>query len=303
MLTTLRRLARQSRKHELAWRYGFNLGPTVSYRLHGHAPGGEAGRVLGDLRRDGIAVTTVDALLGDPAPFAALRAAVDDVARRRADDIAAARARAAGDDTIGEKTFMLEYLGRNPVLDPASAFARFALQPPVLDVANAYLGMLSRLRYYNVWHTFASDAKPRESQLWHRDREDMLIVKMFVYLNDVDEGAGPFTYARGTHRFGPIRGEPAYELEGGKVKRTTDEQMDALAPRARWRLSTGAAGTVIFADTNGYHKGGHARARDRLLYTCMFTSQASESQEFMVRPADFRVPNADATTAFALSSR
>ncbi len=303
MLSTIRRLARRSRKNEFAWRYGFNLGPSVSYRLHRQDPAGEAGRVLGELRRDGIAVTTADALFGDAAPLAALRGAVAAVADARAVDIAAARARALGDDTIGEKTFMLEYLGRNPVLDPASAFARFALQRAILEVANGYLGMFSRLRYYNVWHTFAADAKPRESQLWHRDREDMLIVKVFVYLNDVDAGAGPFTYARGTHRFGPTQGEPAFELEGGKVKRTTDEQMNALAPYTQWRLGTGAAGTIIFADTNGYHKGGHARERDRLLYTCMFTSQASESQEFMVRPADFRVPDGDAMTSFALRTR
>ena len=44
----------------------------------------------------------------------------------------------------------------------------------------------------------------------------------------------------------------------------------------------------------------YLRERDRLLYTCMFTSQASESQEFMVRPSDFRVPSGDATATFAL---
>jgi hypothetical protein len=263
--------------------------------------------VLDTLRRDGIAVTTVDRLCGDAAlapggAFAALAAAAEDTARERADEITAARARAADDATIGAKTFMLEYLGRNPVLDPASAYARFALQRPVLDVANGYLGMLSRLRYYNVWHTFASTAKARESQLWHRDREDLYIVKMFVYLDDVDEGAGPFTYARGTHRFGPTQGDPEYFLEG-KVKRTSDEQMAALVPRDRWLLGTGARGTVIFADTNGYHKGGHARSSDRLMYTCMFTSQASQSEEFMVRPAGLTPPAGDVVTSFALRSR
>jgi hypothetical protein len=301
MLTALRRLARASRKNELAWRYGFNLKPTIAHRFVGRPPTGETGRVLRDLRRDGIAVTSVDALLGGVGAFAALRAAVERVQAERAEDIAAARARARSDDTVGEKTFMLEYLGRNPVLDPSSAFARFALQQPMLDIANGYLGMLSRLRYYNVWHTFATDAKPRESQLWHRDREDLFIVKAFVYLNDVPEGAGPFTYAKGTHRVGPIQGEPEYHLEG-RVKRTTDDQMAALVPRSQWVLGTGAAGTVIFADTNGYHKGGHARTADRLMYTCMFTSQASESQEFMVRPPGFQVPLSDALTTFALSS-
>ena len=75
-------------------------------------------------------------------------------------------------------------------------FTRLAVKSPLLQIANAYLGMYTRLRYYNIWHTFATRSKPRESQLWHRDREDLYILKVFIYLRDVDLGAGPFTYAR-----------------------------------------------------------------------------------------------------------
>ena len=32
-----------------------------------------------------------------------------------------------------------------------------------------------------------------------------------------------------------------------------------------------------YADTNGYHRGGLARTGDRVMYTCMYTSRASES--------------------------
>ncbi|NUO62694.1 MAG: hypothetical protein HOQ11_01040 [Gemmatimonadaceae bacterium] len=295
----IRRLTRASRKNEIAWRYGYNLGPTLSHHLHRARLAGEASRVLADLNRDGIAVTSVDALLGGSSLFPDLLGAVGSIQRERADDIARARANAVDDSAIGQKTFLMEYLGRNPVLEPDSIFARFALQAPLLDVANAYLGMYTRMRYYNVWHTFASTGKARESQLWHRDREDLFIMKVFVYLSDVTPGAGPFTYAPRTHRRGVVRRDPEFFLEG-KVKRTDDDQMSAVVPRERWITGTGVKGTIIFADTNGYHKGGLARETDRLMYTCMYTSQASESEEFFVRPETIAVRGGD-PRAFALS--
>lgn len=281
--TPIRRLARATRKYELTWRYGYNLAPSLQQRLAQAPLSVEGARVLHDMNRDGIATTTVDALLGPSPHFGELLESVAGIAHERADEIEAARA-GANDPAIGKKTFLLEYLGRNPTLDPASVYARIALQTPLLAIANAYLGMYSRLRYYNVWHTFASTGKARESQLWHRDREDLYIVKVFIYLGDVDLGAGPFTYAPGTHRKGRVREEPAYHLEG-RVKRTEDDQMAAVVPRERWVTATGERGTIIFADTNGYHRGGLARERDRLMYTCMYTSQASESEEFFVRGA------------------
>lgn len=298
--TSLRKVARASRKNEFAWRYGFNLMPTLNHRLRGSSLSAEARRVLRDMNASGIAVTTVDALLGDAPCFSELSRAVSELQASRADEISDARGNASDDSAIGKKTFMLEYLGRNPSLDPASVYARFSLQPTLLGIANAYLGMFSRLRYYNVWHTFATQSKARESQLWHRDREDLYIVKVFLYLNDVDLGAGPFTYAKGTHRKGPIQSEPQYFLEG-RVKRTEDDQMAAVVPREQWLTATGTRGTIVFADTNGYHRGGLARDSDRLMYTCMYTSQASESEEFFVRSGNAGAMQTDATSAFALS--
>ena len=40
------------------------------------------------------------------------------------------------------------------------------------------------------------------SQRWHRDPEDRKLCKVFIYLNDVDENAGHFTYVKGSHYLG-----------------------------------------------------------------------------------------------------
>jgi hypothetical protein len=298
---TLRRLVRGGRRFEPTWRYVFNLHPTLSYHLSRSALQGDAARVLADLNRHGVAMTSVPALLGTDSCYGELCSRVEGLQTSMETEIEEAQAGADNPSTIGKKKFILEYLGRNPKFDPAGVYARFALEKNVLGVANAYLGMLSRLRYYNVWHTFPTQTEARESQLWHRDREDFLIVKVFLYLSDVDEGAGPFTYARGTHPKGNPRKEAAYSLEGN-VKRSTDAQMAAVVPAERWFHGVGPKGTIIFADTRGYHRGGLARERARVMYTAMFTSPASESEEFMVDGPRFRFP-LGREQAFAVGGR
>jgi hypothetical protein len=103
---------------------------------------------------------------------------------------------------------------------------------------------------------------------------------MFVYLTDVDEGAGPLSYAPGTHAQGIVKADPKAKLirEGNgnaKVRRSDDMQMSAVVPAESWITATGPKGTIVFADTRGFHKGGLARQRDRIVYMCAFTSKAS----------------------------
>lgn len=280
---SLNALGRAIRRNELTWRYGFNLGPVLSYRLRSHALSDESKRVVDELNTTGVAITSVDALLEDRSCYSELQRNVESLETSLAEELALAREAADERGEVGQKTFNRELLGSNPILDPETVFARFALQNPLLQIANAYFGMYTRLRYYNVWHTFASQAEARESQLWHHDREDRYILKLFLYFSDVDEGAGPFTYALGSHQKRRLCHEPSYKLEGG-VKRSSDQQMAEVVPADRWRQCTGPKGTIVFADTRGYHKGGMAREHDRIMYTCMFTSRASQSKE-LFRPA------------------
>ncbi|MGE0448371.1 MAG: hypothetical protein AB7Q29_02195 [Vicinamibacterales bacterium] len=267
-----------SRHNAVAWRYALNAAPSWSYARHRRVLSDEAARVARDLDRDGVALTSVEALGLDAPLFAELARSVDRLESERADEIANARRLANDTGAIGSKTFNIELLGSTPALDPAGVFCRFAIEPPILTLANTYFRMFTRLRYVNVWHTLATDVPPRESQLWHRDREDFLIMKVFVYLSDVGDDAGPFTYAPGTHPKGPIRQEPAYSLEG-VVRRTTDAQMADVVRPDRWITARGPRGTIVFSDTRGFHKGGLARRADRLMFTCMFTSGASASRE------------------------
>lgn len=291
MKQIIRDLAREGRHNETFWRYGFNLLPSLRYGLSSSSKGAAVSKVLADLNRDGIAMTTVSELLNDRSSFAELESATGSLVESRKSELLELKRRAGDADAVGEKTFNVELLGSNVKFDSKSAFARFALQQELLDIANSYFGMLVKLRYYNVWQTFATNGAPRESQLWHFDREDNYILKVFLYLKDVGEGAGPFTYAPGTHRKGRFWGRrPEYSLEDN-VMRSTDEQMSAAVPAENWIKAVGKKGTIIFADTRGYHKGGEARTDDRLMYTCMYTSPASDSKRLLSFPNPLEAKN------------
>ena len=62
----------------------------------------------------------------------------------------------------------------------------------MLDIANAYLRMWSKLEYVDVWYSVPqpADAERVSSQRWHRDYNDKHLLKVFLYLVDVDEDDG-----------------------------------------------------------------------------------------------------------------
>lgn len=272
---------------DFVWRYGSNLSPTIGFKISEENLLNPVEKSIVDkLNIDGIAIVPIEQLFGDNLEFQTLQSAVTGLLENKKEEIVKLKSK-VNDETIGSKTFNLEALGSELTFDPEDIFARFALNKTLLNIADAYFRMRVKLRYYNVWYTFASSSSARESQLWHFDREDNYILKLFLYLDDVDEGAGPFTYAPGTHRSGKNRAiDPEFILEDG-VRRTTDEQMKAVFPEEQWVKGCGKKGTIIFADTRGFHKGGEARTKDRLMYTCMYTSPASESKRLIKFKADF----------------
>jgi hypothetical protein len=298
----IRELYRRLNRHEFSWRYIANLGPVLKYQRIRPALNRVHLRLVNDLRRDGIVITSVKELMEDARLFEELEAAVAEREAVLANELACVRE--TPNISVKNKSYVVTLLGPQPTLDPSTIFARFALQPEVVHLVNSYLGMLARLRYYNVWHNLVTGQQPRESQLWHRDPEDRYVVKMFVYMTDVDKETGPLTYARGTHPLGTVKTEAATRVfkEGNTlVHRSDDSQMRRVLSREKWITAVGGKGTVVFVDTRGYHKGGWVRRRERIVYTCMFCSQASIYPEGFKR--DLPVPAySDSAIAFAIGA-
>ena len=82
-----------------------------------------------------------------------------------------------------------------------SPWLELAASPRLLDVVNAYHRHWAKVQYVDLWYTAVSDAEGERiaSQRWHRDNNDQYLVKAFLYMSDVDAGAGPFEYVPGAH--------------------------------------------------------------------------------------------------------
>jgi hypothetical protein len=134
------------------------------------------------------------------------------------------------------------------------------------------MGMRSYLRAVNLWWDRPTPDAAASTQLWHRDLDDARCIKTFIYFNDVDMQTGPFSYLRGTHMSGRHGG-----LQPGNDKtknRYTDEEITAPLSLEDAQICTGTAGTMIFCDTYGFHRGLKPQ-KDRLMSLSQYVSKAS----------------------------
>ena len=137
---------------------------------------------------------------------------------------------------------------------------RWGLNDRLLDIAENYLCVPVGYDGINVFFTKA-DGMEGGARRWHRDAEDRRMVKIALYLNDVDEDGGPLQVLR--------RRLPDHDrMVGGKFSILRQGQLEkALGdfdPDRDVVTCTGKAGTLVFADTAAlYHRGKPASARDR----------------------------------------
>jgi Phytanoyl-CoA dioxygenase (PhyH) len=225
-------------------------------------------QVLEAFRRDGIAVARFTDLFAaelwqdataDITPF------VDSTTELAADLSKKKRAKRK-EEVIVRRFFSKD--GDVPRYSLSDPWLRIAASDSVLDIVNGYTGQPRKLTYVDNWYTvpYPHATKRVASQRWHRDPEDDHIVKMFIYFNDVDEEAGPFEYVRDSAAGGKY-GDLFPGNDG--VYPPGDELEAAVDPEDRMTMN-GPAGTVIFCDTAGFHRGGFARTKPRILMVATF---------------------------------
>ena len=129
--------------------------------------------------------------------------------------------------------------------------------------------MWPRLHAIKALLNYPTPGDARHSQLWHRDPEDVRQIKVFIYLTDVDEQNGPFCYIPRSQPFGS---KASIDPECSNPKRITDAEMSRAIPQSAWVSCTGPAGTMILADTVGFHRGGRVMTGTRVLINLTYTS-------------------------------
>jgi hypothetical protein len=171
------------------------------------------------------------------------------------------------------KEFLVRKYSWGAELGLDDPWLRVGVNARLLDLANVYLGMWSKLEYVDVWYTPPAGTDERKSsQRWHRDFNDRHLLKAFLYLVDVDEETGPFEYVP--------RSAPGGELERLWPWRPLGENYppeDEFAKTVDGRsvAFTAPKGTIILCNTSGFHRGGFARGKTRVLGTWTWDSPAS----------------------------
>jgi hypothetical protein len=231
-------------------------------------------KVLERLRVDGYATLPFSELVADESLWQELEADAQKFVAETEAGLAAERAggeaelrRRAGKEFLVRK---YSWGGKLGLDDP---WLRVGVNARLLDLANAYLGMWSKLEYVDVWYTPPAGTDERKSsQRWHRDFNDRHLLKAFLYLVDVDEDTGPFEYVP--------RSAPGGELERLWPWRPLGENYppeDEFAKTVDGHsvAFTAPKGTIILCNTSGFHRGGFARGKTRVLATWTWDSPAS----------------------------
>jgi hypothetical protein len=150
-------------------------------------------------------------------------------------------------------------------LSADNVFVQYALQPAVINVVATALGEIPWLDYVLLSYSRHTGEELASSQLWHRDHDDVRVIKLFSYLTDVEEdGDGPFTFLprQSTDKFG-------FPLLGSHFP---DDRVFDKVPRSDIKVMKAPRLASFMVDTaKCLHMGSRmAPGHGRLLYTATF---------------------------------
>jgi hypothetical protein len=145
---------------------------------------------------------------------------------------------------------------------------QWGLSEPLLDMVENYLGLPARYVGPAVRCERATGETVGVRQ-WHRDIEDRRMLKLLIWLNDVDDQGGPFEFVERAHTEDLTR---SMRYVSGYI---SDEAVEQRVPRSEWRRATGPTWTCVFTDPRSiFHRAMPPVRRDRYSLTFFFTSRS-----------------------------
>jgi Phytanoyl-CoA dioxygenase (PhyH) len=256
-------------------------------------------RVVADVERDGYSLLAFADLFPDPAEWAALEGMRDRFVAETEADL-----EKGGEHVrVREgKEFVVRLLSYGVALGLDQPWFAVSTSRRMLDIANTYLRMWSKLEYVDVWYSVPQpkDASRVSSQLWHRDYNDKHLLKAFLYLVDVDEEMGPFQYIPGSQPGGPYADAWPWRPLGQNYP--TEGELEQCVPASAIHAFVGPKASLVFCNTSGFHRGGFSTTAPRVLATATYSSPASLAS-LTERSYDFSgsLDELDEVTRFALS--
>ena len=161
----------------------------------------------------------------------------------------------------------------------------------ILKIVECYLGLPVAYDGLSFYYSVA-DGKDAGPRIWHRDKEDWRMVKVAIYLNDVDEFGGPFQCVKSATNSWMIETLPQYK---GLMHSELQSLLNTTA--SDWLTScVGKAGTVIFIDTaRCYHRGKPPVETDRSAIFFHYFSQRPKNPFYCERSLLSRQQKSDLT--------
>jgi hypothetical protein len=265
---------------ELDWRYLANPRSMRDFVFQAPILDGAQQKVLADLRTRGVAMVPFNELFasaGPPLLQAASKSILDFTSEPRVQE-EAKRYLDSPDAGVWKEYVVRMLPGDDGPVPWGHPLLDVGLHHRLLDVVNSYLGLWSRLKALDAWYTVPmpdSGRKRRASQKWHRDPQDRRLLKVFLYLNEVDELTGPLEYVPST-RTGGSHEHISPTMSGlARYNYPPEEVVNKAIAEAGKVVCTCPPATLVFCDTSGFHRGGFAIAKPRILGYWMYVTPAS----------------------------
>lgn len=251
-----------------------NLASRRKFRLQPPILTDRESAIVSALRRDGIVFERIENFLADD-EFSKLRTEYE---RRLQAQLALSDDELRSTRRINKsKPYLIRVLAQNEyVVGDEPTFDRFVLDDSLTRIAASYLRLIPVLSTVDAWCVRPSESQePQGSQAWHRDFNDRNIVRVFLYLDDVPEAAGPLQYIKGTQADGKLSSvlNSDKERNGVFYRYLSDAEVEEDAQcAANLVTATGSRGQIIICDTSGLHRGGRASEGLRKTLQLSFTS-------------------------------
>jgi hypothetical protein len=135
----------------------------------------------------------------------------------------------------------------------------FTLSEPLLDLAERYVGL--PIRYFGVSvKREIANGELKGTRYLHQDPEDENVLKIIVYLNDVDVGTGPFQCLTAP--------------DSARVGKARDLELERIVPPSSWVTCLGPRLTANVCDTaRCLHRASPPVTKDRYSITFSYVSE------------------------------
>jgi len=233
--------------------------------------------ILNALKKDGVCVTTL-ADLGLSSSSELLKAAYYQLSQMENPN----------NDHLEQKLPQISTVTGLP------EFYTWAREKRLLNIIENYIGLPVAFHGVHLRKDFKSKHQ-FGTLLWHSDAEDRRIIKIFIYLNDVEEKTGPFEYIPRsfTSLFSWNYFRLYYKLWKSGYLGIEDEEVKSVIPKSAWKFCPGRAGTVILVDTKNVLHHGTVRTEDRLALFFCYTANPPERPHLCTQYWDDTYPRAE----------